>query len=167
MNHNYLSLNLPPTIYLRNERNPYSFFSSTEIHRETAINLTKMHIQHSAGMDVQNVNSTDRSPCHGWRCSFLVHMLKLITKREQQIQVFIFSFNFPDKSVYDRLWETTAMMVIGKCQCWDAECVIVTLIYVHHFDSRCHHPLSSPKLFLSPYTNPTPKPTHHRKLSAF
>jgi len=80
------------------------FFSSTEIHRETAINLTKMHIQHSAGMDVQNVNSTDRSPCHGWRCSFLVHMLKLITKREQQIQVFIFSHNFPDKSVYDRLW---------------------------------------------------------------
>ncbi len=55
-------------------------------------------------------------------CSFgLAYMLKETAARGKLIQIFIISFHFPDKCVYDRLWEMAAIIVIDECQCWEAD----------------------------------------------
>ncbi len=67
-------------------------------------------------------------------------MLKETAARGKQIQIFSISFHFPDKCVYDRLWETAAMIVIGEHQYWEADMSsshqyvynIVIPVYTYH-----------------------------------
>lgn len=67
-------------------------------------------------------------------CSFgLAYMLKETAARGKQIQIFIISFHFHDKCVYDRLWEMAAMIVIDADVSSSHQYVynIVILVYTY------------------------------------